>query len=164
MLKKSMSQKKAKSIILIWMFIFKKLTSFNQFIDSFITCFVSLEAERIDFLVRDAVISFVLVLADIGKVKVIVDSFLDVEGDIFLAVIVDVVAYVKDLVRHFVMVLNGKEDSTANILDMDKSPLVMFLEENEKPVHVSLIDEVVNEEVEPHARRNPEGSGEPKAY
>jgi len=138
-------------------FIFKKLTGFNQFIDAFIDCFSSLEAKCIDFFIGNAVISFVLVLADVGKVKVIVDSFLDFEGDIFFAAIVLIVADIEYLMLHFIEIFYGKKDAQANIMDMDESPFISFFEENEKFIDIGLIDEIIDEEVEAHTRGNAEG-------
>ena len=62
--------------------------------------------------------------------EVVVDSFLDFEGNIFFAEIVLIVADIEYLMLHFIEIFYGKKDAQANIMDMDESPFVSFFEEN----------------------------------
>lgn len=136
---------------------FKYPASLYNLIDAFIDCFSSLEAKCVDFFVGDAIVSFILVLADVGKMEVVVDSFLDFEGDIFFAELVLIVADIEYLMLHFIEIFYGKKDAQANIMDMDENPFVSSFEKNEKFIDIGLIDEIIDEEVEEHTRGNAEG-------
>ena len=56
---------------------FENPASFDQLIDAFINGFGGFKAEGVYFFIRDAVVSFIFVLADVGKMEVIIDSIFD---------------------------------------------------------------------------------------
>ena len=118
------------------------------------------EPELVDLLVGDLVVPLVLVLADLGEVEVEVDLFFQEVADLLLAVVHLVVACVEDLVAHLVQVVDGEEKAAGDVEDVDEGPLEGLLVDDEVALLDGLVSEVVDEEVEPHPRRDAEGRGE----
>ena len=75
-----------------------------------------------------------------------------------------IVADIKYLMLHLVIILDSEEDGAADIMDMDKSPFVGFFEKDEKPVHISLIHKIIDEKVQAHPGGYAECCGKAKAY
>ena len=65
---------------------------------------------------------------------------------------------------HLVIILDSEEDGAADVLDMDKSPFVGFFKKDEKSIHISLINKIIDEEVKPHPGGYAECCGKAKAY
>src|SRR5262245_24442835 len=101
--------------------------------------------------VGDLVVPLILVSADVGKMQVVVDLLLDQERDVFLAVVHLLGSDVVHLVPHRGPMVEGQRERAGDVPDVDERPLEGALVDDQALADPRLVDEVVDQQVEPHA-------------
>ena len=92
--------------------------------------------------------------------EVVVDVLEDLAGDVFLGEVHGFVADVVNVVLDLVPALEGEDERSGHVADVDEGPLESPLVDDQVAVVDGLIGEVVGHEVEPHPVADAERGGE----
>src|SRR5207248_5124886 len=125
---------------------------FNELVDALIDVNRSAEPVLANFLVRDLVVSLVLVLAYLGKVEIEGDLCLDLLRYLLLAEVHGLRSNVENLVLHLLEIIYGKGKRPGHVANMDKRSLELFLVEDQAFFAQRSIHKVIDQQIQAHAR------------
>jgi len=136
----------------------------NEFLNTAVEGPLGTEASVEQALVGDDVIAFVRVFADGGfQVLKLGEVLLDDGAKLELGEVGFLEANVVGATFHGVKIIEGVNEDAGDVADVDVIALEVTLEDHDSAVVQGTVNEVVDEEVQSHARGHAENSGEAEA-
>src|SRR5208337_4290147 len=137
--------------------------AFDQLSDPLVKRSFRLETCGTEPLARDDIVALVRVAPQRGDVDgEVLDVFPDLHRELLLGEVCSVEPDVVRPARHALGVPDAVEEAVGDIPDMNEVPFEVFLEEDESPPGDGLVNEMVDEQIEPHPGRRSKNGGQPK--